>query len=229
MPLGEPPEPGRLGRLRGQRLAGRVLHRVYLHGRASPWWFSSVGAEPQAAGRFDLPVPDGTCYLATSPLGAVLEAFQDWGTGVLPAEELRRRRRAQVVAPAGAPTAAQLTSAAARGAGLTQAVWAGPDRALTQRWARALRRAGWRALWTGLQHDPTGRLRGVSLFDEAGEHPPYDDPGWEWDAHGLADDTAVVAGLGRYGIEVIEAVDPPLQSLAAAGILPGRGKPSRRH
>ncbi len=141
MPLPEPPPPAALARLAGQRLVGRALHRVFLAERASPWWFASVGDGPGTSGRFDLPAPDGTCYLATTPIGAVLEAFGDFGQGVLPVAELRARRRVVVVAPPDAPRAAGLTSARARGLGVTQALWAGAARELTQRWARALHRA----------------------------------------------------------------------------------------
>lgn len=91
-------------------------------------WFSSVAGDPEADGRFDLPAPDGACYLATTALGAVLEAFQEFGQGVLPLAELRARRRAVVRAPSSAPPAAQLVSARARGLGVTQALWAGGSR-----------------------------------------------------------------------------------------------------
>lgn len=211
MPLGDPPAPAALATLAAQPLAGRVLHRVFRAERRSPWWFASVGADPGTGGRFDLPPPDGACYLATTALGAALEAFQDFGAGVLPVAELRSRRRAVVTAPPHAPVAARLVSARARGLGVTQALWAGAPRALTQRWARALRRAGWLALWTGTHHDPTGRIRTVTLFDEAGDHPPYDDPAWAWAAVPMADDRALADGLARYGIRVIADVDPPFR------------------
>lgn len=208
MPLAEPPEPAELADLPRERLAGRILHRVYRAKRPSPWWFSAVGDDPDTAGRFDLAAPDGACDLATTPIGAVLEAFGDFGRGVLPAAELVARRRAEVTAPPGAPWAARLTSARARGVGVTQALWAGSPRALTQRWARALRRAGWLAIWTGTGQDPTGRSRNVTLFDEAGEHPPYGGD-WPWRSAPLAGDPEVVAGLARYGIRVIADIDPP--------------------
>ena len=108
-----------------------------------------------------------------------LEAFQDFGRGVLPESELRARRLALVAVPGGSPDAADLVAPKARGAGVTAALWAGQDRALTQSWADALRRAGWQALWYGLQHDPSGQLRGVALFDLEGEHAPYGDETWK--------------------------------------------------
>lgn len=49
-----------------------------------PWWFASVDPDDGAAcGRFDLPSPDGACYLATSKAAAVLEAFSEFSRGLL--------------------------------------------------------------------------------------------------------------------------------------------------
>ncbi|MGH9185770.1 MAG: RES domain-containing protein [Acidimicrobiales bacterium] len=187
--------------------------------RSSPWWFASAPGDARRGGRFDLPAPDGSCYLATSPAGAALEAFQDFGRGVLPASELQGRARAEVVAPEGSPPAVQLTAARARAVGVTQALWAGENRALTQRWAIALRRAGWLALWHGTQHDPTGQTRGVTLFDTAGEHRPYDDPGWVPTVRPLAGDQPVLAALARYGIQVIPDPDPATITLDDSGLV----------
>lgn len=83
--------------------------------------------------------------------------------------------------------------------------------ALTQRRARALRRAGWRALWTGTQHDSTGRSRTVTLFDEAGEHLPYEESAWRHEVRPLAGDREVIDGLARYGIVVLTDFDPPFE------------------
>ena len=217
MPLSEPPAPSELARLSGQSLKGRELHRVFRTSRRSPWWFSSAVDDPDAAGRFDLPRPDGACYLTTTVLGAVLEALQDYGKGVLPVAELKVRRRAVISVPPSAPLAAQLVSAKARGLGVTQALWTGGTRALTQRWARALRRAGWQALWTGTQHDTTGRCRTVTLFDETGEHLPYEDSGWSYEPLPIDDDQEVVDGLARYGIIVLPDLDPPFQPKSPVG------------
>lgn len=203
MPLDEPPTPAELERLPGRRLAGRVLYRVYRRARSSPWWFASRLPGTAAGNPFDLPTPDGTCYLATSREGAVLEAFQEFGRGLIPAEELAGRSIAVVTAPPGALRGAFLTATRARAAGVTAALWAGGDRHLTQRWAMALRRAGWRALLAGLQHDPSGRLRGVALFDTAGADMPYGDEAWRHEDQTLADDAGLAADLQRYGIRIL--------------------------
>lgn len=221
MPLSEPPAPTRLAALPRWLAAGRTLHRVHRADRG-PWWFATrrAGAADEPGGRFDLPEPLGACYWALSPLAAVLEAFQHFGAGLLPDAELRARRRAELVAPPGAPVAANVAAAAARGAGVTAALWAGGDRALTQRWALALHRAGWRAVHHGISHDPAGRLRALTLFDTAGAHPPYDDPaGWRAAEHLLHDDRALRAGLARYGVTVTTSgVSLPVVRLEDTGL-----------
>jgi hypothetical protein len=179
-----------------------------------PWWFASLNPDQPAGehgehGRFDLPSPDGTCYLARTPVGAVLEVFQEHD-GLLPDVELRRRLRAEVLVPRVAPSAADLSAKASRGLGVTAALWSSGNRRLSQQWAAALKRAGWLALHHGIANDPSGRQRAVSLFDRSGEHAPYDDPdGWGYRTHELADDAGLVAALAVYGIEVIRS-DPQL-------------------
>jgi hypothetical protein len=88
---------------------------------------------------------------------ALVEVFQGFSLGRLPVSEIAARVRAEVTAPPRAPGAAQLIPARALAAGVTVGRWATVDRPLTPRWAVALRRAGWRALYAGVQHDPTGR------------------------------------------------------------------------
>lgn len=207
MPLAEPPEFATVTGLPRRRLVGTTLFRVHRRDRVSPWWFATA-SDDAGGGRFDLPAPHGTCYLATSPIAALLEAFQGYGRGLLPESELRRRTLAEVDASDAAPDAADLASRRSRGAGVTAALWAGGDRALTQRWAAALRRAGWLAVHHGVQHDPEGRLRGVALFDHAGEHPPYDDEGWAHREASLHDD-ALVEALGGFGIELTRSDATP--------------------
>lgn len=211
MPLGPPPSPARLSGL-PSRAVPAVLYRVYRRVRSSPWRFASIdaGTPRGGGGRFDLPTPDGACSTATSVAAATLEAFQEHARGLLPDSELRGRQLATIRCSGTAPRAARLTAARAASVGVTQALWADNDRTLTQRWAVALRRAGWLALFTGIQHDPTGRGRAVTLFDSTGEHLPYDDPGWTAEVVELADHTGVHATLARHGFEVVSS-DPKLE------------------
>lgn len=220
MALTEPPSPQRLRGLPRWRLAGRRLWRVYRAEHDTPWWFASLEGTPQECGRFDLPAPDGACYLARSKLAATLEALQGFGRGLVPTSELAARRAADVTAPADAAPAAWLTVARALSVGVTAALWAGGDRPLTQRWAAALRRAGWAALYHGIQHDPGGQQRAVTLFDRAGAHPPLDDAeGWPWRTERLDDDPALARGSARYGITVERGdVELPLVDPDDAGL-----------
>jgi hypothetical protein len=221
MPLGPPPDPAELTGLPRFMVRGRTVHRVFRADRAQPWWFSSVPSPAEATGygRFDLPSPLGACYLARSAVAAVLEAFQNFA-GLLPDVELRARRRAEIVAPDSAPVAANLAAPRAREFALTAAIWADNDRALTQQWAYALHRAGWRALHHGVQHDPAGRLRAVTLFDEAGEHPPYGDAdGWAAEVHTVHDDDDLHLALHRYGVSVMRSdVQLPVVPLEESGL-----------
>lgn len=223
MALGEPPgEAGALAGLPAEPLRGRTLHRVWrMRGadgapRSDPWWFASVPAhQAQAGGRFDLPAPMGTCYLASTAVGSLLEALQMHLVN-LPVEELVGRRRAEVIAPAGAPPAAKLTAQSVAGQyGITAELWAGRDRSLSHRWALALRRDGWWALYAGLAHDPSGRLRTIALFDHTGVHPPTAGGTWEHTISTLHDDNALHAELARYGVDVrgpgqLPFADPPV-------------------
>lgn len=216
MPLAEPPDrAGSLADVPAEPVSGRRLHRVWrLDGSGDPWWYASVpDDDDDPGGRWDLPAPMGTCYTATSAVGAVLEALQAHLVN-LPRAELRTRRRAQIDAPPDAPDAADVTDRQLAGRGVTASLWAGVDRALTQRWAAAFRRDGWWALHGGIQHDPSARLRAVALFDTAGAHPPTTGSGWAYTTATLHDDGDLAGELDRFGVTVrdpgvLPYADPP--------------------
>lgn len=112
-----------------------------------------------------------------------------------------------------APMGACYTATRPVGA-LLEALQAGADRPRTQAWAAAFRRDGWWAVYGGIQHDPSGQLRGHTLFDHHGAHPPTFGANWPVAASSLHDDPAVLDELDRYGIHVREPgdlpfVDPP--------------------
>ncbi|MDT8408043.1 MAG: RES family NAD+ phosphorylase [Wenzhouxiangellaceae bacterium] len=211
MPLPEPPaRADALADLPGQPLRRRTLYRVWRRQlpdgttRESPWWFSSLTEPPTFSGRFDLAAPMGTCYLASRPEAAVLEALQ-MHLRNLPAEELRVRRIAHIRSPENAPRAAMLTAESVVGDfGITPAIWAGNDRRLSQRWAAAIRRDGWWAVYAGIAHDPRGQLRAVALFDQAGDHAPTHGKTWHWRGHPIESDHALQQALMRYGVQVRE-------------------------
>lgn len=183
MPLGEPSGRHLLWRLPTVRLAGRTLWRC--HRSHSPdgtkrpmWWFATSPPGP-TGGRFDLPSPNGSCYAATSLAAAVVEAFQEqWGTGsVIPTSALAGRVVASAAVPNGTVAAADLSHRRALAVGITGGLWSDRDRSLTKRWATELHGAGHQAIHHGVQHDPGGRLRAVTLFDIAGAHRPW---GLQW-------------------------------------------------
>lgn len=221
MALADPPPVATLAQLPVVPLAGRRLHRVFRASRSSPWWFASLPAgeyDPDAHGRFDLPAPGLACYLACSAVAAVLEIVV--GFDRLADVDLRARRRAEVVAPPTAPPAADVTARQGRGYGVTATLRAGGPRRMTQRWAAALRRAGWRAVYSGVAGDPAGDERAVALFDDAGEHAPYDDDGWAVSVHTLHDDAGLHEELARFGVTVTRS-DPqlPVVGLKDSGLL----------
>ncbi len=53
----------------------RPIYRAAGVEHDQPWWFAS--RDPDLPGRFDLPAPDGTCYCADDPVGALLERHID--------------------------------------------------------------------------------------------------------------------------------------------------------
>lgn len=223
MPLAAPPPDG-LERFPHRPVAGQQLHRLYRHtdpatgSPRTPWWFACADARrPQAGGRYDLQPPAGACYLATSAVAAALETFGP--LTAIPRSELVARRRVEVVAPAGAPPAADLAVPAARGYGVTGEIHTSPDRALTRSWAEALYAAGWRALHGIPRHDPAQTLRTVTLLDEAGAHLPYGDQGWAGEQHTVHDDAALAADVARYGVRVFADLhEPDIRGLEATDL-----------
>ncbi len=136
------------------------LFRIHARGR-SPWWFSSL-----LTGRFDLPAPGGTCYLAHSPAGAFVEVFRDFS---LVASADIAVRVVSTVHPQADLVLADYASSRARGFGVTAAIHTTRDYAVTQAWASALRDQGFGGIRYLLGHDPSAREIGVALFGAAGE------------------------------------------------------------
>ena len=177
--------------------------------QASPWWFASLPLDGRSGGRYDLASPLGTCYAATSGVGAVLEGLQMHLVN-LPLVELSVRRHAVAWPPDDAPRAAKLTARALARRGVTAELWAGKNHERSQAWAAALRRDGWWVLYGGIRHDPSGRLRAIAIFDHEGEHPPTHAGAWPVDATTLHDDAALHRDLRGYGVHVRRAGVLPL-------------------
>ncbi len=177
---------------------GSDLFRVHRRDR-QPWWFASIGDDPAAGGRFDLPHPAGTCSTASTAIAVLLEVVARRPIRRIPAEELDRR--ALTVAPTPRPlVVADATAARARGFGISGELHAGLDYQATRAWAAALHAAGYRALLSIPRHDPSGGLRTLPLLDTAGEHQPF---GWTWKAGSGPIPNDVVDQLGEWGIDVV--------------------------
>ena len=181
---------------------GSTSYRIFLAhdpGTGEPrthWFFAT--AIGSAGGRFDLPEPDGSCYLSDRFEGAWLEVFR--GTGLVERTDVERRRllRASRTAPV---DLADLTSAGARAHGVTLDLATGDDYEVPRRWAAALRRAGHSGLVGKVRHDPTGGARTVVVFGTGGARHRV--RGWRTVTAAL-DDAATLARVAAYGTGVLD-------------------------
>ncbi len=142
---------------------------LYRVGRAerSPWWFGS-----SLEGRFDLPEPDGTCYVALDPLAALLEVIgPDRERGYLSAEHLARRRIYELYLEDDR-VLADLPATQAAAFGVTLEIHAIVPYDLPQTWAHRLRAAGFEGVRYLVRHDPSGE-DGLALFGSHGGHPDW--------------------------------------------------------
>lgn len=173
--------------------AGTSLYRIYRATR-SPWWFSSDGS-----GRFDLPAPAGTCYLAEQPLAALLEVTR--GLTLLSEAFLNGRRLLTVQLPHDLPLA-DLTAARAYRYGLTAEVAATSDYDMPHAWAAALRDAGFAGVRYHVRHDPGADHVGIAWFGRAGRmrHPPP--------AHRRHVPAELLVKAAPYGVQVAANLPP---------------------
>ncbi|MGV8875418.1 MAG: RES family NAD+ phosphorylase [Rhodococcus sp. (in: high G+C Gram-positive bacteria)] len=146
--------------------AGTELFRSH---RASlgTWWYSSNGG-----GRFDLDEPDGTCYLAEDEVVTLLEIFG--GQLVVPSYEVDARA-ASTITLSSDVTLADLTANTGVAFGVTAEIFSTADYPLTQRWASALRAAGFDGLRYWARHELERSGRCIALFGPSGavgeKHP----------------------------------------------------------
>ncbi|HET6949247.1 MAG TPA: RES family NAD+ phosphorylase [Acidimicrobiales bacterium] len=158
--IGSPPPPDQLASFPVWHVhAGTRLYRVTSAG-LGPWWFSS-----DAQGRFDLPPPRGTCYLADDAIGALLEVL---GPIVVVSPGWAHRLRLWHLGLPDQCSAADTTVRAARGFGVTAELAAITPYDLPQRWAAAFVAAGHQGVRYRVRHDPSGS-RALALFGAAGE------------------------------------------------------------
>jgi hypothetical protein len=163
--LAWPPEaPATLASFPTTRRLPRRLHRVSDH--TGTWWYSS---RPHGGGRFDLPVPEGTCYLADDLDAALGEKLLRRPKKLVPAERLRELLHSRVTLLR--PLAlANLSSARATGFGVNAEIHTTLDYAKPWAWAERLRQAGTRGLRYAARSDPGLEARCVALFGKTGLH-----------------------------------------------------------
>ena len=164
-------------------------------GVRSPWFFSHVAP---ASGRFDLPAPHGTCYFASSPVGAWLEVFG--GVRLVAAGDVRRRQVATATRTGGPLSFVDLSAPGAAAAGVTLDVQSGSKYAQAQEVAAeaaGLGAAGMRAL---ARHDPSGVERTIAVFGRAGA--PSRQFGWKVARRPAWGDVGLLAALAERGIHV---------------------------
>lgn len=139
-----------------------ALFRAH-QGHRGPWWFGSDGS-----GRFDLPVPRGTCYLALDPETAVRERLGPvlGGRSELPESTLAD----VVVSSLNLPwevSVADLQSRRAAAYQVTRELETMVPYAVPQAWARALAGARFDGVRYGPRFTP-GQASALALFGEAG-------------------------------------------------------------
>lgn len=156
------------------------------------WWFSS------SVGRFDLPAPDGTCYLASTPEAAAMELVGPSHTanGWVPADLLEGRVVSLLRLPSSV-RAADCADERAREWRITNELTSTSAYAVTQAWARVFRRDGFGGVLAALRFSP-GDARGLAVFGEAGAPSPA----WSGDESPVAV-AEIVGGLG------VRVVEPP--------------------
>lgn len=150
--------------------AGSTWFRAH-RAEHGPWFFASGG------GRFDLPSPRGTCYLAASPETAAREVVgPDLArSGRVPAPLVEGRVVSSLSLPQSARLARLTSSGALRFGVIGSELAAAVTYDLSQTWASAFASAGWAGLWYAPRFSGA-HARAVALFGDAGAQDWPPDP-----------------------------------------------------
>ena len=168
--------PASLGSIPSGRPTGTHWYREHGHRPADAdvgcWWFAALPTDPAKGGRFDLPVPDGTCYLANSQRAAAMERVGRFTSAHLPVPAgLVVGRVVSTVETSTLPaTAGNLTAARSHTHfGVTGELFTMSDYGVTQAWAAAIHDAGHDGLVYTPRFSPNGRA--FAAFGPQGAHP----------------------------------------------------------
>lgn len=145
----------------------RSVFRLVRSGHG-PWWFSS-----SLEGRFDLPAPEGTCYVASDYLGAILEHL---GPELLPgacapSSLLVGRQLRELRLPRPFRLADSLRERAVRW--VTAELSTITPYRVPQAWARAFRDSGFHGIRYSMRHSTSRRRESYALFGAAGERASW--------------------------------------------------------
>jgi hypothetical protein len=197
MPLGPPPASLVGFPPRRPSASLRTLYRIFWHRdpvtgvENSPWRFSAI---PGGRNRFDVPVPNGTCYWSSRRYGAWVEVFR--GAKVVDVSDMRARRLWTGHAPV--LRLANLLAPKAYSCGVTAAISTQPDYRLPQQWAEALRLRGFEGLVGSCSHDPGSTALSVAVFGKAGT--PRTQPRWRTSSARVENDLLLVSELAKFGV-----------------------------
>jgi hypothetical protein len=188
--LGAPRDPGELRRRRfplSTASVTRTLYRAHTVGNG-PWWFSS-----KMDGRFDLPNPEGTCYLAANPATALRERLGQRLTSRGTITEAQADQMSVSTLRVPHPhRLANTCSSRAASFGVTREIHTIVRNmyARTQEWALAFRAAGFDGIRYEARHATGAGDQSIALFGAAG------DAHWPEDPHPQAGrDAAAIAGI----------------------------------
>ena len=176
--------------------------------RLGAWFYASEpGGDDPGGGRWDLPAPEGTSYLADSDIGALLEVIgPDLHDHGFVTEEFLAARSVSTVQLPHSTRAADLHSDDVARFGVTSELTGAISYLMTRRWASAWRRDGFQAVSYGLRFRPNSS--GLALFGPAG---PADHVvlGPVFDALTVADLNAVaILRQGSARLSDFAVVDP---------------------
>lgn len=132
-----------------------------------PWFFASHPSGEVGGGRWDLPEPLGTCYVAESPLAALKEVA---GPDLLEVGFLTRPwlegRSVSELRLGSDVAAANLRSPRVSEFGASAELMGALAYAVTQEWARGWKAAGFGGVVYGMRF--AANLRGLGIFGPAG-------------------------------------------------------------
>lgn len=136
------------------------------------WYYASLPEDPATGGRFDVPAPEGTCYLANRPLVAAMERVGRFTARHKPVPaDLVDGRVVTTIDVSDLPSRVVdlVVKRAATHFGVTGELFTASDCSVPQGWADAVHQAGHPALVYTPRSSPQGRA--IAVFGPRGPQP----------------------------------------------------------